>query len=137
MRLEGTTVGSSGPTSLLQQGHPRAQGTGLCPEGSGISPVRETPCPLWTICSGLGHCPGQKFCLMSRWNFLGSVPARSSGAEPGPCSEPSLQIAVNIDGVPSQSSLPHAEQAQLSCAVGIMKHRTTEWFRLEGTLQII
>lgn len=37
---------SSGPTSLLKQGHPRAHGTGLCPDGSGMSLVMETPQPL-------------------------------------------------------------------------------------------
>lgn len=33
--------GSSGPTSLLKQGHPTAHGRGLCPDGSGIPPVRD------------------------------------------------------------------------------------------------
>lgn len=31
------------PTSLLQQGHPTAHGTGMHPEGSGLSLVEETP----------------------------------------------------------------------------------------------
>ncbi|XP_039563811.1 GTPase KRas isoform X1 [Passer montanus] len=35
--------GASGATSLLQQGHPRAQGTQLCPDDSGIPPVKEIP----------------------------------------------------------------------------------------------
>lgn len=48
--------GVSGTVSLLQQTHFRAQDTGLCPDSSGISPVRETQHPLQTICSGLGHC---------------------------------------------------------------------------------
>lgn len=34
--------GSTGPTSLLKQGLPRAHGIGLCPENSGMSPMRET-----------------------------------------------------------------------------------------------
>lgn len=35
------------PTSLLKQGNPRANGTGLNPGTSWISPVRETPQSLW------------------------------------------------------------------------------------------
>lgn len=42
VRLETITVGSSDSSSLLEQGHPREQGTGLCPDDSGISPVGET-----------------------------------------------------------------------------------------------
>ncbi|TRZ07525.1 hypothetical protein HGM15179_019579 [Zosterops borbonicus] len=49
VRLEGTS-GPSALTSLLKQGHPRAHGTGLCPDSSRISPVRETLQPLWAIC---------------------------------------------------------------------------------------
>ena len=41
---------SSGPTSLLKQSHPRAHGTGLCPQGSEIIPARDTPLPLWATC---------------------------------------------------------------------------------------
>lgn len=33
--------GASGPTSLLQLGHPRACGTGLCPDSAAVTPVRE------------------------------------------------------------------------------------------------
>lgn len=40
--------GSPGATSLLQQGHPRAQGLGLCPEGYGISPGRRLH-TLWFV----------------------------------------------------------------------------------------
>ncbi|NWU87377.1 KIF2A protein, partial [Onychorhynchus coronatus] len=47
----GTTVGSSSPTSLLKQGHPRAHCTGFHPGGSLIFPVRETPQPLLETCS--------------------------------------------------------------------------------------
>lgn len=43
--------GTSGPASLLMQGHPSVDGTGLRPDGAGMSPGRGTPCPLWTICS--------------------------------------------------------------------------------------
>lgn len=46
-RLEVTT--GAGPTSLLKKGHPAAQGMELCREDSGISPVRETPNPLWSL----------------------------------------------------------------------------------------
>lgn len=46
---------SPGPTSLLKQSHPGAHGTGLNPDGLGISPERETPHPLWVICSVLGY----------------------------------------------------------------------------------
>lgn len=52
--------------SPAQQDHPRAQGRGLCPDGSEISPP-----PPWAVYSGLRHCPGKKFCLIFRWNFLG------------------------------------------------------------------
>lgn len=45
--------GSSGPVSLIKQGHLRAHGTGLCPDGSGLSPVEETPHPLWATCSSV------------------------------------------------------------------------------------
>lgn len=53
-----------------------AQGTGLCPNGSGTSPVRETSHPLWTIYSNacslhrkvLPHIqmelPGISFCFL-------------------------------------------------------------------------
>lgn len=41
------------PTSLLKQGHPRAQRTGLHPVSSEIFPVRETPHPLWAVCSSV------------------------------------------------------------------------------------
>lgn len=33
-----------------------------------------------SVGSMLGRCTGIKFCLMSRWKFLGSIPAHSSGA---------------------------------------------------------
>lgn len=39
--------GSSGPAPLFKQGHPQALGTGLCLDRFGISPVGETPQPLW------------------------------------------------------------------------------------------
>lgn len=38
------------PYLLLRQGHPRAHGSGLCPDCSWISPVRENLQPLWAIC---------------------------------------------------------------------------------------
>lgn len=37
--------GSSGSSSLLNKGIPKANGTGLCPDSSGISPVREDSTP--------------------------------------------------------------------------------------------
>lgn len=43
--------GSSGPTSLPKQGHSRVHGTGLHPDGSGLSPVKETSQPCWATCS--------------------------------------------------------------------------------------
>lgn len=42
--------GSSDPTSLLRQSHPRAHGAGLCPDSSWISPAKENLQPLWAIC---------------------------------------------------------------------------------------
>lgn len=47
VRLEETTLESPGPMSLLGQSHLRPHGTGLCPDSSGIYPVRETPHPSW------------------------------------------------------------------------------------------
>lgn len=47
VRLEG----SSDPTSLLKLGHPKVHCTGLCPDCHWISPVNETPQPLWVVCS--------------------------------------------------------------------------------------
>lgn len=41
-QVERDHSGSSGPSSLLKQGHLGAHGTGLHPDGSRISPVRET-----------------------------------------------------------------------------------------------
>lgn len=38
--------GSSAPTSLLEQGHSRACNTGLHPDGSGVSPLREISHPF-------------------------------------------------------------------------------------------
>lgn len=43
----GAHSGTSIQTSLLQQGPPRAHGPGLHPNGSEISPRRETPHLLW------------------------------------------------------------------------------------------
>lgn len=49
--------GWRGPLWLIWSHLPsQAHGTGLCPEGSGRSPVREAPQPLRTICSVLSHC---------------------------------------------------------------------------------
>lgn len=48
--------GLSGPASLLQQCHPRAQGTALCPENSGLSPVRR----LHTLLGSLGGAQPQE-----------------------------------------------------------------------------
>lgn len=59
-------TGSSGPTSLLTLGLPRSQGTGLCPNGSGITPVKETPQPQPLLYSGvqdLGAPEGVDKCL--------------------------------------------------------------------------
>lgn len=57
-------------------GHGREpHGPGLCPGGSGMSPVRGTPHPLWTVCSGLGHCTGKKSYLVFRWNCGASFPS--------------------------------------------------------------
>ncbi|CAN8212616.1 unnamed protein product [Coccothraustes coccothraustes] len=85
--------GAPGATSLLQQGHLRAQGTGLCPDGSGIPPMKEIPSlsgqsvevdfpPAQVEPPGLSPCP-----------FLWCH-CRAPGAEPGPCSEPSLQTGT-------------------------------------------
>lgn len=41
--------GSSDPTSLLRQGHPRAHGTEVHPDGSCTSSTRKTLQPLWAI----------------------------------------------------------------------------------------
>lgn len=40
----------------------------MCPEGSGIIPVRDTPHSLWASC--LLTYTGKKFFLKFRWNFL-------------------------------------------------------------------
>lgn len=48
-----------GPVSLLKHG-PRAHGTGLQPDGHGISPVRETPQPLWASCCGAWSLHSEK-----------------------------------------------------------------------------
>lgn len=34
VKIEETTVGSSGPASLFKLGHPRAHGTRVCPDSS-------------------------------------------------------------------------------------------------------
>lgn len=68
-RLEGTTSsGSSGPSSQLQQGHPREQAIGLKVLES--LQWRQTPQPLEQSVPVLGHCTGMKFFLMFRWKSL-------------------------------------------------------------------
>lgn len=85
--------GSSGPSSLLQQGHPRAMG--FCPDRTGISQVREAPHSLWSV-SVLSHRTG-KLSLMSRWVFAspGAI-AGSHRAEPDPRSDTSLHILMSL-----------------------------------------
>lgn len=60
------------PTSPLNQGHPNAQDTGLCPDGSWMFPVRNTRQPLWTTCSSaqtftpqkkISSCSGGTYCV--------------------------------------------------------------------------
>lgn len=46
--LEGAAAGFLSH-SLLQEGHPTAHGTGLCPGGSGMCPARETPHHAWSL----------------------------------------------------------------------------------------
>ncbi|KAJ7423791.1 hypothetical protein BTVI_08768 [Pitangus sulphuratus] len=41
----------SDSTSLLKQGRPRVHGTGLCPGGSELSPVSDTPQHFWAMYS--------------------------------------------------------------------------------------
>lgn len=43
-----------------KKGHPRAHSTELCPDSSGISPVRETPHTLWAIYSSAQLLPRKK-----------------------------------------------------------------------------
>lgn len=58
------------PTSLLKQGHLRAQGTRLHPDGSGISPVREPPVPLGNLFQCLVAHTIKKSFLTLRCSFL-------------------------------------------------------------------
>lgn len=69
IRLEGTTVGLSGPTSLFKQSHPREHGTGLCSDSSGVFPVRE-PTNSGQFVLVLCHCTVKKLFIMKfKWNF--------------------------------------------------------------------
>lgn len=51
VRLEG----SSHSASLLKSGHPKVHWSGFCLGCSWISPVNETPQPLWVVCSSIQH----------------------------------------------------------------------------------
>lgn len=63
---------------LLKQGHPRA---GLYPEGSWISPLRETPPPLWEIYSR-AWSPAQSRSCPSVVHRLGANRERGSVTQP-------------------------------------------------------
>lgn len=60
--------GSPGPTSFLKQGHPGACGTGLRPDRSGVSPLRQIPKPVCAIRSHVQFL--LMFFLMFRGNSL-------------------------------------------------------------------
>lgn len=62
-RLEGITVAHLVPPPCSRR--VRAQGTELCPDSSGISPVSETPHPLWTI-----SVSAQRKSSSFTWNIL-------------------------------------------------------------------
>lgn len=67
--------GSSGLISLLKQAHPRAHGSRLCPNGSWIFSMRETPQPVWTTSSSSWSpvkkwFTVKKFFLAFWWDFL-------------------------------------------------------------------
>lgn len=110
--------GSSDPSSLLKQVHPRAHSTGLCPDGSWIPPVREDPQPLFP-CSVT--CTVKMFLLMFRWNFLSfrfcPLPLVPLLATPRRAwcilLTPFHQRLIKIHEVPSQSYFSDIEQAQL------------------------
>lgn len=54
----------------LSQGHPRAHSTGLHPDGSCVSPVRETAQETrGQLVPVLSHC-SVKFFLIFRWSFM-------------------------------------------------------------------
>lgn len=54
---------SSGPSSMLKQGHTRAHGTGLCPDGSWRSPMRDTTIYLKNLLQCPVTCTVEKFFL--------------------------------------------------------------------------
>lgn len=96
----------------------QAHGTGLCAHSSGIYPVREIPHPVWASCSRaqslhrkiLPHVQ-VKFSV-HQLLLIPLVPLLVHGAEPGPCSDPSLQTLADRDEGPSQSCLPRDDQAR-------------------------
>lgn len=69
-QVEGHPRVLSGLTFLDKEDNPRAQGTQLCPDGSGKSPVWETPQILLAVNSSAVTCTVKKFFPMFRWNFL-------------------------------------------------------------------
>lgn len=84
-------MGQEGGTTELhllhlpaQQGHSRAHSTGLCPDSSGISPVREVPAPLCEVCVRAEERPQQQSRELPGvypapyWGSLASDPPRSA-----------------------------------------------------------
>lgn len=106
-RLEGSTGGTLGPTSLLMQGYLRAHDTGIHPEWFlNISIEGNSTNSLGNLFQCTVTHTVKKFCLIFRWNFWTSVSAFCSApwhqwAEPcSVLSTSSLQILIDSDGVP-------------------------------------
>ena len=119
--------GLSGPTSVLQQGRPRAHGTGWRPDGSGISPASKT-CPS-------ARSPRSEVLPRALVELLGisSFPfllchCWSQGAVPGPCSEQTgmmLPLSCLCSGLnsPTFLSLPSSER----CSSCLNNFKSLHW----------
>lgn len=68
-RLERTTGAHPVPLPCSSR-VPWSSHSGLCPDGFGVSPGKETPQTLWAAVPLLSHLTAKKFFLMFRWTFL-------------------------------------------------------------------